>query len=147
MVITPMQHPSQSLSAQQSRHCQPRTLVAGLFRGMTVSYNPNLLQSLPADKRYEIEANPEFVALDGEFKELAAEPLSEDQGRQRRKLYTKRHKLMNVELRKAQESQECKHPSTATEEIQSIDGHPAGLAYFCRLMPERQRLAKSMFYG
>lgn len=111
---------------------------------MTVSYNPNLLQSLPADKIYEIEANPEFVALDGEFKELTAEPLSEDQGRQRRKLYTKRHKLMNVELRKAQESQECKHPST---EIQSIDGHPAGLVCFCRLMPERQRLAKSMFYG
>jgi hypothetical protein len=111
---------------------------------MTVPYNPNLLLSLPADKRYEIEANPEFVALDGEFKELTAEPLSEGQGRQRRKLYTKRHKLMNVELRKAQE---CKHPSTATEEIQSIDGHPAGLACFCRLMPERQRLAKSMFYG
>jgi hypothetical protein len=124
---------------------QLRPLVADLFRGMTVSHNPNLLQSLPAEKRYEIETSPEFVGLDGELKELLTKPPSEERERQRRKLYMKKHKLMSFELRKAQESQECKHPSTAAAGIQSIGGHRARFARFCRLTPERERLAKSMF--
>lgn len=124
---------------------QLHTLLADLFHGMTVPHDPNLLRSLPAEKGYKIETSPEFVALNGELKELMAEPQSEERGRQRRKLYMKRHKLVSVELRKAQESQECKHPSTAAEEIQSFGGHRALFARFCRLIPERQHLVKSMF--
>jgi hypothetical protein len=71
-------------------------------------HDPNLLRSLPAEKRYEIETSPEFVTLDRELKELMDKLQSEERGRQRRKLYTKRHKLMSIDLRKARESQECK---------------------------------------
>ena len=124
---------------------QLRTLVADLFRGMTVPHNPNLLQTLPAEQEYEIETSSEFVALDGELQELTAEPPSEEREQRRRKLYTRRHKLIRVELRKAQESQECKPASTAADEIQSIGGHRARFARFCRLTPERKRLANSMF--
>jgi hypothetical protein len=68
---------------------------------MTVPHGPNLLRSLPAEKRYEIETSPDFVALDGKLKELMAKLQSEERGWQRCKLYTKRHKLMSIDLRKA----------------------------------------------
>ena len=77
---------------------------------MTVPHDPNLLRSLPSEKRYEIGTSPEFVALDRELKELMAEPQLEERGRRRRKLYTKRDKLMSVELRKAQEAGSASAP-------------------------------------
>ena len=124
---------------------QLRTIVADLFRGMTVPYNPNLLQSLPAEKKYEIETSPEFVALERQLQDLKTEPPSKERERRRRNLHTERHKLKSTELRKAQESQPYKHLPTDAEEIQSIGGHRARFARFCCLTPERQRLAKSMF--
>jgi hypothetical protein len=122
-----------------------RTLVADLFRSITVPHNPHLWQTLPAEKKYEMERSPEFVALDGQLRDVNAETPSEERERRRRKVYAGKHKLMSSLLREAQEGQECKPPSTATEEIQSIGGHRARFARFSRLTPERLRLAKSMF--
>jgi hypothetical protein len=95
-----------------------RTLVANFFRGMTVSYNPSLLQSLPAEKEYEIETNPTLVALDGQAKDLDTEPPSKERERRRRNLYTERHKLKRTELRKAQKTQACQQLSMDAEDIQ-----------------------------
>lgn len=61
-------------------------LLAHLFRGMTVAHNPNLLQELPAEKKYEIEPGPEFVALSGQMWDLKAEPPSEEREKRPRKL-------------------------------------------------------------
>jgi hypothetical protein len=44
-----------------------RTIVADLFRGMTVSHNPDLLQELPAEKKHKLKTNSEFVALTEEL--------------------------------------------------------------------------------
>jgi hypothetical protein len=83
---------------------QPHTCVTTLFRGMTVSHSPNLSQSLPTEKKYEIETSPEFVALDAQLRDLNAEPPLEERERRYRQLYTKKHKLTSAELHKAQES-------------------------------------------
>ena len=122
-----------------------RTIVADLFRGMTVSHNPNLLQSLPAEQKHDFETSPGFAATTEELENLKGQPPSEERKRRRRELYAARKKLKKAGLRKTQKSQPRGHPSTATAEIQSIGGHRARFARFHRLTPLRGRLAKSMF--
>ena len=38
------------------------SIVSDLFRGMTIARNPELWQSLPAEKQDELESTPEFIA-------------------------------------------------------------------------------------
>ena len=81
---------------------------------MTVPHNPDLFQTLPAEKKHYFEMSPEFAALDRQLEDLRTDPPSEGQERRRRNLHAERHKLKRTELRKAQP---FKHPSTIAEEI------------------------------
>jgi hypothetical protein len=67
-----------------------RATVADIFRGMTVSRNPNLLQPLHAEKKYGLETSLEFVALGRELEDLKGEPPSEERQWRRRNLYADR---------------------------------------------------------
>ena len=48
-----------------------RTIVNDRFRTMTLSRNPGLWQSLPAEKWNEIENGPEFSAIEEELERLS----------------------------------------------------------------------------
>lgn len=49
---------------------KPRTIVNDRFRAMTLSRNPELWQSLPAEKQHELENTPEFLAIEEELQQL-----------------------------------------------------------------------------
>lgn len=48
-----------------------RSLPSDLFRGLTVSRNPELWQSLPAKEQDELENSPEFKAIKDELENLS----------------------------------------------------------------------------
>ena len=50
---------------------KPRTIVNNYFRSMTLSRNPELWQSLPAEKQHDLENSPEFIAIDEQLKALS----------------------------------------------------------------------------
>jgi hypothetical protein len=122
-----------------------RTIVADLFRGMTVSRNPKLFQCLPAEKKYEFETSREFISMITELENLKLQPPSEERDRRRRELYAEKQRLKRKKLHDTQENQPCERPWEAAEEPRSIGGHRARFERIRRLMPERSRLAKSMF--
>lgn len=83
----------------------PRELVNNLLRSMNLARNPELWQSLPAEKQHEVEERPEFRAIETELAMLALkedEPSSRDQ---RRKLNAQKRKIVNSELDKFQKEQ------------------------------------------
>ncbi|KAK5188855.1 hypothetical protein LTR96_010859 [Exophiala xenobiotica] len=122
-----------------------RTIVADLFRGMTVARNPDLFHCLPAEKKAELEASPEFTSMDSELKFLKTQPPSQDRDRRRREIYRDRQKMRKKGLRHAQKAQPCERPWEAKAEIRSIGGYRSRFQRIRHLMPERSRLAKSMF--
>ncbi|KAL6240235.1 hypothetical protein RBB50_012872 [Rhinocladiella similis] len=122
-----------------------RTIVADLFRGMTVARNPDLFHCLPAEKKAELEASPEFTSMDNELKLLKTQPPSQDRDRRRREIYRDRQKMRKKGLRHAQKTQPCERPWETRAEIRSIGGYRSRFQRLRHLMPERSRLAKSMF--
>jgi hypothetical protein len=48
-----------------------RSLPSDLFRGLTVSRNPELRQSLPAEKQHELENSLEFKTLENQLETLS----------------------------------------------------------------------------
>jgi hypothetical protein len=70
---------------------------------MTLSCNPELWQSLPAEKQNELENSPEFIAIDEELENLSLEPKDDATINHRRKeLRAQKRKLVSEELRKVQ---------------------------------------------
>ncbi len=120
-----------------------RSIVTDLFRGMTLSRNLDLWQSLPAEKRYDLEARPEFIALSQQLETLKRKPGSTEQDR--RKVYAQKQKLVTAELRKCQNDQPCKPASNTAEGTHMMAYHRLRFARVSRLMGERNRLASSMF--
>ena len=53
---------------------KPRGIINDRFRAMTLSYNPELWQSLPAEKQNELENSPEFIAIDEKLENLSLKP-------------------------------------------------------------------------
>jgi hypothetical protein len=107
--------------------------VTDLFRGMTVSHNPNFLQELPAEKKHNLKTNSEFVAMTEELESLKK----------------------NLERIKTAASRAAPEETQANGSRESTPQQPrqrfnplavtARFALFCRLTPERRRLAKIMF--
>jgi len=120
-----------------------RSIVNDLFRGMTLSRNPYLWQSLPAEKKHELEACLKYVILCRELEDLKGKPGSTE--RERRKLYAQKQKLITAELNNCQKEQLCKAPSNTAEEAYSMGPHRAHFACVSRLMCEHSRLAANMF--
>lgn len=65
---------------------------------MTLSRKPDLWQFLPAEKRCDLEASPEFIATSQQLETLKRKPGSTEQDR--RKVYAQKQKLVTAELRK-----------------------------------------------
>jgi hypothetical protein len=70
---------------------------------MTLSRNPELWQSLPAEKQHELENTPEFIAIEEELEQLDFKSKDESTARDRRKeLQAQKRKLVSEELRRCQ---------------------------------------------
>jgi hypothetical protein len=112
---------------------------------MTLSRNPELWQSLPAEKQNELENSSEFIAIEKELETLTLRSKDDSETKDRRKeLLTQKRKLVSDELRVFQKLQPRKHPSKAGE--YGVGGHHRTLFQrFRGLMPERDRLASSLF--
>ena len=62
---------------------EKRSIVTDLFCGMTLSRNPDVWQSLPAQNRCDQEASPDFIALSQHFENLKRKPGSTRQDRRK----------------------------------------------------------------
>ncbi|KAL8296236.1 hypothetical protein RB600_001635 [Gaeumannomyces tritici] len=120
-----------------------RGLVSDLFRGLTVERNPQLSQSLPAEKQEALKTSPEFTKIEKELATLRRRP-DRDSTSRRRRLYEEKRKLVVRELREWQKVQP--HHSGMTEEEKALPCYHRSIFNRVRfLMPERDRLASSLF--
>ncbi|KAK7398162.1 hypothetical protein QQX98_012469 [Neonectria punicea] len=120
-----------------------RTVVNDLFRGLTVARNPQLLQSLPAEKKEALRTSPDLAAIEGELATLRGRH-NKDSASRRKKLYADKRKLADRELRKWQRAQPH-GPSTTRGDNDSPCYHRSIFNRVRFLMPERDRLAVSLF--
>ena len=122
-----------------------RSIVNDLFRGMTLSRNPELWQSLPAEKQHKLENTPEFVVIEEELKVLALpENTDSTAGNRRKTLNAQKRKLVSEELHKWQKLQPSNIPFSA--DGNDLIGYQRTQFHRTRcLMPERDRLASSLF--
>ena len=85
-----------------------RTIVSNLFRGLSVTRNPNLWQRLSAEKQDELGNTEECHTLKEEISALEGATDKKSISR-RETLYQKKHKLFNNALRDWQKSQTNKY--------------------------------------
>jgi hypothetical protein len=77
-----------------------RSLPSDLFRGLTLSRNPELWQSLPAEEQDELENSPEFKAIEDELENLSLSSKDDLATKNRRKeLQAQKRKLVTEKLR------------------------------------------------
>ena len=122
------------------------------FRGMALSRNSQLWQSLPAKLQYDLECRPDFMALDKEIaaiseriKLVGHEDNCQDLRARRRDLYVQRRGLTLAELKASQKGQPRRLTAVATTDAPVEDYHRIFFTRVRRLIPERDRLATSLF--
>jgi hypothetical protein len=122
-----------------------RSLLSDLFHGLTVSCNPELWQSFPAEKQHELESSLEFKTLENQLETLSLSG-KDNLGTKicRRELYTQKRKLVTEELRKCQKLQPKGLPSRKGES-DLIEHYRTLFSRARSLMLERDRLAHNMF--
>lgn len=114
-----------------------REVVSDVFRELSIPYNPNLSQRLPAHKKYYLERGEEYVAVEKEIASLTGHQDSESKNQLKTFQRTKRN-LFNNALRMWQ-TQQSYNPNDQQEYHQAL---------FDRvrfMMPERDRLARDLF--
>lgn len=103
---------------------------------MTLSCNPELWQSLPAEKQHEFDNSPNFIAIKQELEKLSSEhkddPVARD--RRRRELHTQKRKLVSAELRRCQKLQPRK-PLSKLQKTEQIGHHRTQFTRARQLMP------------
>jgi len=77
-----------------------RTIVSDYFRSLTLRRNPNLWQSLPAERQHELEGSPEWTSLEYELEALSLVPEDSAVKNRRRALNKQKRKLVDCELAK-----------------------------------------------
>ncbi|TVY12769.1 hypothetical protein LARI1_G009008 [Lachnellula arida] len=122
-----------------------RSTVNNRFRSITLCRNPELWQSLPAEKQHELESSPEFTAIEQELEALSLDTRDGSAVMDRRKeLRAEKRKLIAEELRKSRKLQPSRIPSNKDEN--HLTGyHQTIFSRVRALMPERDRLASSLF--
>ncbi|KAG6901097.1 hypothetical protein C0995_000798 [Termitomyces sp. Mi166 len=119
-----------------------RTLVNERFRALTVAWNPELYQSLPAEKMYELQNRPDFAALDEQLLELCLRRDSSDGTEKRKHLQAQKRQLIADELRRLQSDQPRNITKSAPD---SQVGHQRTMFSRIRhLMGPRDRLAHNL---
>lgn len=118
-----------------------RDITNDLFRGLTLARNPQLRQTLPAEKQEEFESSAEVVAMEKELEGLRGRKDKESISL-RGKLYAKKRKLVEKEVRKCQIAQTNR---PGRKDTSSPCYHRSIFDRVRFLMPERDRLAASLF--
>lgn len=122
-----------------------RSIVSDRFRGLTLHRNPELLQTLPARKQYELQHTLEFATLEDKIEALAPKSKTDQAARDRREtLMTEKRKMVSEELLKCQKLQSSKLLCKADDAI-LMGYHRSQFHRVRRLMPERDRLASNLF--
>jgi hypothetical protein len=79
-----------------------RSIVNDRFRSMTLCRNPELWQSLPAEKQHKLKSSLDFTAIEQELEALSLDPRDDSAVTDRRKeLRAEKRKLIAKELRKS----------------------------------------------
>ncbi|KAL8922150.1 MAG: hypothetical protein Q9208_005345 [Pyrenodesmia sp. 3 TL-2023] len=116
-----------------------RSLVNDRFRGLTLHRNPELL------KQHELEKSLEFTTLENEIKALAPKAKTDPAAKDRRGApMVEKRKLVSKELLKCQKLQPNKLLSSA-DDADLMGYHRIQFHRVRCLMPERDRLASSLF--
>ncbi len=122
-----------------------RSIVNNRFRSMTLCHNPELWQSLLAEKQHELESSPEFTAIEQELEALSLDTRDDSAVTDQRKdLRAEKRKLIAEELCKSRKLQPSRIPSTKGEN-HLIRYYQTIFSCVCGLMPEHNRLASSLF--
>lgn len=117
-----------------------RNIANDLFRGLTLARNPQLWQTLPAEKQEEFQNSPEFSKIENKLATLQGQR-DTDSVTRRRNLYAERRRLTEKEVRKYQKAQTLR-PS-GDRFLQCY--HRCIFDRVRFLMPERDRLASTLF--
>jgi len=122
-----------------------RSVVNDRFRGMTISRNPDLWQSLPAEEQHGLENTSEFIGIEEELQALTQTGKADLAAKDRRKaLNAQKRKLVSDALRTYQKHQPSKLSSKTSGN--DLGGHHrARFSRIRHLMPERDRLACGLF--
>jgi hypothetical protein len=121
------------------------SVVNDRFRSMTLCRNPELWQSLPAEKQYELESSSEFTAIEQELEALSLNPRDDSAiTNQRKELRAEKRKLIAKELRKTRKLQPSKIPSNKGDN-HLIGYHQTIFSRVRNLIPEHDHLASSFF--
>ncbi|KAF8652167.1 hypothetical protein AX16_004524 [Volvariella volvacea WC 439] len=123
-----------------------RTVVNELFRSLTVAWNPELAQSLPAEMMFELEHRPDFAAIEQRLRELCLGVGSDgpDATKERTLLQAQKRQLLADELRRLQRDQ----PRDIARDSSDSDTHIGHLRTMFprirKLMGPRDRLADNL---
>ena len=128
-----------------------RTVHLEGFRGLSLHYHPQMLQSLPAKVEADLENRVDFADLNKEIAMLGEklrgvtlEEQSQEDRARREELYWKKRQLVSEELSKWQEIQTHKVGSNE-DEASPVASRPSYFNRIRRLDPSRDRLASSLF--
>ncbi|CAI6342310.1 unnamed protein product [Periconia digitata] len=120
-----------------------RTDITDLFRSLHITRNPELWQSLPAEKRHELEQSAEFKDVEANLEKFSDNALSKNE---RKELQARKRKLISEALRKCREEQPARLASKVDAYKKECTGrHRTIFERARKLMPVRDRLASSMF--
>lgn len=110
---------------------------------MTLSRNPELCQSLPAEKQHELESSSEFTEIEEKLDRLSIHGQDDGAQNQRKDLQAQKRKLISEALRKFPKSQVRNF--SEENEADDCDSRRALFDRFSPLVPLGSRLSKSMF--
>ncbi|KUL85000.1 hypothetical protein ZTR_07766 [Talaromyces verruculosus] len=120
-----------------------RTHVADLFRGLSLRRNADLWQTLPAEKRYHLENREDYLQIQEAISSLRGS--SDAVKKQRKTLHIQKRRLVDKELRSCQKLQPRRPLHEELDGTYAMGSHRSRFSRACRMMPERQRLAESIF--
>ena len=129
-----------------------RTVHLEGFRGLSLHYHPQMLQSLQAKVEADLESRVGFANLNKEIDMLGKklqgviiDMQSQKDRARREELYWKKRQLVSEELSKWQEIQTHKATVNAENDASPVASRPSYFNRVRRLDPPRDRLASSLF--
>ena len=122
-----------------------RSIVSDLFRGMTISRNPELCQSLPAEKQHALESTPEFVSIEKELETLGSNGRADPAVRDRRRVLSAQKRKLTADALRTYQKQQSNKFSPMESRSDLMERPRTIFSRVRHLMPERDRLASSLF--
>lgn len=121
-----------------------RTEVIGIFQDLAIPRNPDLWQSLPADKQFDLEKSEEYREIETRLQALGSSPAAQTE---RRALHEEKRRLVRRKLRECRKQQQPSRPLSGVklDSIYEMGHHRPRFARARRMMPERDRLATNLF--